>query len=84
MSVYLFDLSAAFDTIDHIASYSPAFHLDLASMALSSTGFSRTCHLAPSDTDVITLSRPRIPPPVVFPQAPFSVLRKHGVQLTRC
>ena len=35
----LLDLSAAFNTIDHGASHSPASHLGLASMALSLTGF---------------------------------------------
>jgi len=43
-------------------------------MALSSTGLSATCHLAPSVSDVITLFRPCGPPPVVFSKAPFSVL----------
>jgi len=51
-----------------IASYSPASHLGSASMALSSTGLSRTCHLAPSVSDVITLSRPSTPPPVAPPR----------------
>ena len=45
----------------------------LASMALSSTGLSPTCHLAPSVSDVITLFCPCVPPPVVFPKAPFLV-----------
>jgi len=43
-------------------------------MALSSTGLSRTCHLAATVSDLITLSSPSIPPAVVFPKAPFSVL----------
>jgi len=43
-------------------------------MTLSSSGLSPTCHLAPSVSDVITLSRPCIPPPAVFLEAPFSVL----------
>ena len=42
-------------------------------MALSSTGLSPTCHLAPSTSYVITLFRPCVPPPVVFPKVPFSV-----------
>jgi len=51
-----------------IASYSPASHLGLLSMALSSTGSSHTYHLAPSVSDVITLSRPSTPPPVASPR----------------
>ena len=31
-------------------------------------GLSLTCHIAPSVSDVITLSHPCIPPPVVFPR----------------
>ena len=42
------------------ASYSPVCHLGSASMALSSTGLSRTCHPAPSVSDAITLSHPSI------------------------
>jgi len=42
-------------------------------MALCSTGLSPTCHLAASMSDVITLSRPCVPPPVVFRKAAFSV-----------
>ena len=42
-------------------------------MALSSTGLSPTCHLAPSVSDVITLFRPCVPPHVVFRKAAFSV-----------
>jgi len=57
-----------------IASYSLVSHLGSASMALSSTGLSRTCHLAPSVSDVITLSCPSIPPPAAYPKYPFSVL----------
>ena len=67
----LLDLSAGFNTKNHGSSHSPASHLGLASMALSLTVF---CHLAPSVSDVITLSRPCIPPPAVFPKAPFSVI----------
>jgi len=44
-------------------------------MALSSTGSGHTYHLAPSMSDVITVSRPFTPPPVASPKAPFSVLR---------
>jgi len=43
-------------------------------MALSSAGLRPTCHLAPFVSDVITLSRPCIPPLVVFPKPPLSVL----------
>ena len=56
-----------------IASYSIASPFGSVSMALSSTGLSPTCHLAPSVSDVITLFHPSVPPPVVFPKAPFSV-----------
>ena len=57
------------------ASYSLVSSLGSVSMALSSTGLSPTCHLAPSVSDVITLIRPCVPPPadVVFPKAPFLV-----------
>ena len=68
----LLDLSAALTPLT-IASYSPACHLGSASMALCSTGLSRTCHLAPSASDVITLFRPT-PLPVASPKASFSVL----------
>ena len=51
-----------------IASYSPASHLGSVSMALSSTGSSHTYHLAPSVSDVMTLSRPSTPPPVAPPR----------------
>ena len=57
-----------------IASYSPICHLGSASMALSSTGLSRTCHLAPSVSDAITLSHPSIPAPVAYHKAPLLVL----------
>jgi len=57
-----------------IAPYSPVCHLGLASMALSSTGLSRTYHPAPSVSDTITLSHPSIPAPVASPKAPFLVL----------
>ena len=55
------------------ASYSLVSPLGLVSMALSSTGLSPTCHIAPSVSDVITLFRPCVPPPVAFPKAPFLV-----------
>ena len=67
----LLDLSAALTPLT-IASYF-ACHLGSASMALCSTGSSRTFHLAPSASDVITLFRPT-PSPVASPKAPFSVL----------
>ena len=57
-----------------IASYSLTFHLGSASMALSSPGLSPSCPLAPSVSDVITLSHCCISPPAVFQKAPFSVL----------
>ena len=61
-------------TIDHsTASYSLVSPLGSVSMALFSTGLSPTCHLAPSVSDVITLFRPCVPPPVAFPKAPFLV-----------
>ena len=60
-------------TLSTIASYSPVCHLGSASMALSSTGLSRTCHLAPSVSDAITLSHPSIPAPVASRKAPFLV-----------
>ena len=66
------ELSAAFDTID-TTSYSLVSPLGSVSMALSSTSLSPTCHLAPSVSDVITLFRPCVPPPVVFSKAPFLV-----------
>jgi len=50
------------------ASYSLISPLGSVSMALSSTGLSPTCHIAPSVSDVITLFRPCVPPPVVFPR----------------
>jgi len=46
-----------------IASYSLAFYLRSSPMALSSTGLSPTCHLAPYVSDVITIPRPCILPP---------------------
>ena len=55
------------------ASYSLVSPLGSVCMALSSTGSSPTCHLAPSVSDVITLFRPCVPPRVVFPKAPFLV-----------
>jgi len=55
------------------ASYSLVSPLGSLSVALSSTGLSHTCHLAPSMSDVITLFRPCVPPPVVFPKVPFLV-----------
>ena len=56
-----------------IASYSLVSPLGSVSTALFSIGLSPTCHLAPSMSDVIKLSCPCVPPPVVFPKAPFSV-----------
>jgi len=58
----------------HSTKASLLYSHDSVSMALSSTGLSPTCHLASSASDVITLSRPCIRLPVVFPKAPFLVL----------
>ena len=60
-------------TSSTIASYSPASYLGSASMALSSTGLSSTCYLAPSVSDVITLSHPSIHAHVAFPKSSFLV-----------
>jgi len=46
--------------------------LGSVTMALS-TGLSRTCHLAPSVSDIITLSRPSIPPPQ-YSDIPLSLI----------
>jgi len=50
------------------ASYSFVCPLGSVFMALSLSGLSPTCHLAPSLSDVITPFCPCVPPPVVFPQ----------------
>jgi len=54
-------------TSSTIASYSPVSYLGSASMAMSSTGLSSTCYLAPSVLDVITLSHRSIHAHVASP-----------------
>jgi len=70
----LLDLSAAFDTIDHsilLTRLSSWFGLHGSVLNWFEC---RTCHLAPSMSDAITLSYPSIPAPVASPKAPFLVL----------